>query len=99
MHKYRAVPTVIDGIKFASKKEARRYSELKLLERAGDIKNLKRQVRYKLNMPTVYVADFEYEWKHGGGKVTEDVKGYATREFKRKARLMKEQYGIEVKLS
>lgn len=96
-HKYGAVATVVDGIRFASKKEAKRYTELKLLEKAGHITNLKRQVRYKLQMETVYVADFEYEWKHGEGHVVEDVKGYATREFKRKAKLMKEQHGVNVR--
>lgn len=39
-HKYHAKPTTVDGIRFASKAEARRYSELRLLEKAGEIKNL-----------------------------------------------------------
>ena len=71
--KYGAVPTVVDGIRFASKAEAHRYQELKLLERGGRIRGLKLQPRYKLyalviNGPPadgkevcVYVADFEYE--------------------------------------
>jgi len=96
-HKFGAIPTVVEGIRFASKKEAKRWAELKLLERAGEIKNLKRQVRYKLTMETVYVADFEYEWKNGGGKVTEDSKGFATPLFRRKAKLMKQQHGVEVR--
>jgi hypothetical protein len=97
-NKYRAVPTVVDGIRFASKREAKRWSELKLLEQAGDIKNLRRQVRYKLTMPVAYVADFVYEWRHGATVVIEDAKGYATPLFKRKARLMKQQHNIDVKL-
>lgn len=95
--KYGAVSTVVDGIRFASKREAKRFAELKLLEKAGEIVNLKRQVRYKLQMETVYVADFTYAWKHGGGEVVEDVKGYRTRIYQRKARLMREQHGIHVK--
>jgi hypothetical protein len=47
-HKYRAVPTVIDGIRFASKKEAARYGQLKMLEKAGEIRNLTLQPVYPL---------------------------------------------------
>lgn len=96
-HKYGAVATTVDGIKFASKKEAKRWQELKLLEKAGHITNLKRQVRYKLQMETVYVADFVYDWTYGDGHVVEDSKGFKTREFKRKAKLMKQQHGIDVR--
>ena len=49
--KYRAVPTVIDGIRFASKAEARRYGELRLLEQAGEIRDLVRQPRFALYVP------------------------------------------------
>lgn len=48
-HKYGAKPTVVDGIRFASQKEARRYGELKLLEKAGEIWNLNLQPRYELS--------------------------------------------------
>lgn len=47
-HKYGAVKTEVDGIVFASKKEAKRYGELKLLLRAGHIRELKLQPRYAL---------------------------------------------------
>lgn len=46
--KYKAKKVEIDGIKFDSKKEARRYEELLILEQAGEIKDLKRQVKYIL---------------------------------------------------
>ena len=48
MHKYRAKPTEVDGIRFASQKEARRYQELKLLEKAGKIEGLELQPRFPL---------------------------------------------------
>lgn len=96
-HKYGAVATTVDGIKFASKKEAKRWQELKLLEKAGHITNLKRQVRYKLQMETVYVADFVYDWRFGEGQTVEDVKGFRTRDYRRKVRLMKQQHGIQVR--
>lgn len=44
--KYKAKKVEVDGIKFDSKREARRYEELLLLEQAGEIKDLKRQVKY-----------------------------------------------------
>ena len=47
-HKYGAKPTVVDGIRFASQKEAKRYQELKLLERAGEIEALELQPRFVL---------------------------------------------------
>lgn len=49
--KYRANPTVVDGVRFASAKEARRYGELKLLERAGEIEALELQPRFPLLVP------------------------------------------------
>lgn len=52
-HKYHAKRTVIDGIKFDSQKEAERWSELKLLERAGRIGELRRQVVYGLHAPVL----------------------------------------------
>lgn len=51
--KYRAKKVVVDGIEFDSKKEANRYSELKILERAGEIKNLQLQVPFEL-IPAQY---------------------------------------------
>lgn len=94
-HKYGAKRTEVDGISFASRKEARRYSELKLLERAGKIENLRRQVRFALVQTVVYIADFQYV--ENGEVVVEDVKGYRTAEYKKKRRLMIEQHGIEIK--
>ena len=70
-HKYGAIPTTVDGIRFASKAEARRYGELKLLEKAGEICDLVLQPSYTLQNAYThltegkqrelrYVADFEY---------------------------------------
>ena len=47
-HKYNAIPTTVDGIRFASKREARRYLELKLLQKAGHISDLELQPRFRL---------------------------------------------------
>jgi hypothetical protein len=52
-NKYQAIKTTVDGIEFDSRKEARRYQELLLLQRAGAIRNLQRQVKYVL-IPAQY---------------------------------------------
>jgi hypothetical protein len=100
--KYRNVPTEIDGIKFASKREAKRYCELKLLEKAGEIKDLRLQPRYPLTVNGLhvctYVADFEYSWTALPSTVTEDAKGVRTRDFINKAKLFHALYGREIQL-
>ena len=101
--KYHAQKTTVDGITFDSKKEAMRYQELRLLERAGEIKNLQLQVPYvliensKYGQAVRYFADFVYEEK--GQTVVEDCKGYRIDVYKLKKRLLAEKYGIEIKES
>lgn len=103
MSKYHNSKTVIDGIRFDSKKEANRYMELKLLERAGVIKELRRQVPYVLinrsryGRAIKYVADFVYY--EDDKLIVEDVKGVRTPVYRLKKRLMAEVHGIEVKES
>lgn len=101
--KYRAQPTVIDGIRFASKAEGRRYGELRLLEKAGRISELKLQPRYPLNgedgtKVATYVADFEYVDAFDGRVATEDVKGVVTPTFRLKQKLFESQYGRKIRL-
>lgn len=93
-NKYGATKTIVDGITFHSKKEAKRYGELKLLERADDICGLVLQPRYKLvvngQLICTYVGDFLYTQKHYNGtstQIVEDVKGHRTREYINKAKL------------
>ena len=85
--KYRNKKIVLDGITFDSKKEANRYAELKLMERAGEIKNLDVHVPFVLiptqrdeqgrvvELDVKYYADFIYNDK-AGKLICEDVKGY-----------------------
>lgn len=88
--KYKAKATVVDGKWFASKKEAKRYGELLLLEKAGIISNLKTQVRFPLNVNDekvcTYIADFTYF--ENGQTVIEDTKGFKTPLYKIKKKLM-----------
>ena len=62
--KYNAVKTSIDGHKFDSKAEAKRYTELKLLERAGEISNLELQPKYRCEISgkliCTVIPDFRY---------------------------------------
>lgn len=101
MTKYRAKPTTIDGIRFASKAEARRYQELKLLERAGEIHNLETHPKYTLSVNNqvicTYTADFRYE--ESGEAIVEDVKSRPTmtQVYRLKKKLMKAIYDIDIK--
>lgn len=103
-HKYHAKKTTIDGITFDSRKEANRYAELKLLERAGEIKNLRLQVPFTLQesftlhgkkyRPITYIADFVYE--QDGRTIVEDTKGMRTQVYKLKKKLFLARYGKQV---
>ena len=98
-NKYRAVPTIVDGLRFHSKGEAARWQELKLLERAGVIIELDRQVPYSLCVNGVdictYTADFAYFEKEE--RIVEDFKGFRTAEYRLKAKLMKALLGITIR--
>ena len=106
MNKYKNVKIVVDGIEFDSRKEAKRYSELKLLERAGEIQDLELQKEYilipsqKINgkvieRPVKYIADFVY--KENGKTVVEDTKGVRTAEYVIKRKLMLFMHNIQIK--
>lgn len=87
---------------FDSKREYQRWLDLKLLERAGKIRNLRRQVQYELipkigrMRPTYFVADFVYEEAPEWKEVVEDSKGYRNRLYMLKAKLMLFRHGIAV---
>lgn len=97
--KYGALPTMVDGIKFASKAEARRYGALRLLERAGEIHALTLQPVYRLHVDGVpvgkYIADFQY-YQRNGELVVEDVKGLPTPVYKLKKRIVEALYHISI---
>ena len=101
-NKYGAVRAEIDGRTFASKKECRRYSELRLLERAGVIRNLELQKKYPLIVNDVkvatYLADFVYWHCETKQQIIEDVKSVATRTpvYRLKAKLMSALYNITI---
>lgn len=91
--------TEVDGIAFDSRAEARRYGELKLLERGGAIGGLRVQVPYPVVVNGIrickYIADFVYV--EAGAEIVEDVKGYRTAVYRLKKRLVEACYGLKVK--
>lgn len=91
--KYRAKPKIVNGIRFASQREAKRYSELKLLERLGEIHDLQLQPRFPLkvdgSLVCTYVADFSYRNAKDSAWIIEDSKGFRTEAYKIKAKLLK----------
>lgn len=109
--KYNATKLTVDGEKFDSKKEYKRYLALKEMEERGELSELRRQETFvligsqkvegeKTMLPVKYVADFVYI-DRDGNKVVEDVKGYrgggAYAVFKIKKKLMYFVHGIYVK--
>lgn len=95
-HKYHARRVEIDNISFASQKEANRYLDLKLAERAGQIKDLKLQPAFILqpnftdragnkHRAITYRADFQYT--ENDRVIVEDTKGYETEIWKLKKKM------------
>ena len=107
--KYGNKRIVMDGEHFDSLKEAARYQELKLLERAGEIRELKRQVPFVLipvqkddkgkviERELKYIADFTYIERGKLVRTVEDVKGMRTEVYKIKRKLMLYRNGIRIK--
>jgi len=93
--KYGNRRTFVDGQLFDSAKEAERYSELQLLCKAGDICGLCLQVPFRLPGKVTYIADFVYYDLKRMEFVVEDTKGFRTKEYQIKKKLMRE-IGIEI---
>ena len=105
--KYHNKKVAKDGRTFDSKHEAGRYTELKLLHRAGEITDLRCQVKFLLipaqyddgkciERSCIYIADFTYRDKEGD-LVVEDAKGLKTDVYRIKKKLMLQNYGIKIK--
>ena len=115
--KYGNKKTTVDGITFDSLKEAKRYKELSLMQRAGMIQDLQMQVKYILipaqrepdtvgarggvhkgkliERECTYVADFVY--KENGQTVVEDTKGFRTKDYLLKRKMLLFFHGIKIK--
>lgn len=101
--KYNNQKTVIGDVEFDSVKEAKRFMQLSHWQHIGAISNLELQVPYELNTGGThslkYVADFVYTDNVINEVIVEDTKGMVTTLFKKKKRLMKKLYNIDVKIS
>lgn len=99
--KFGNIPTVVNGVRFDSKREAARYVDLCWLEKAGQIEGLRLQPKYPLvvngQQVAIYRGDFEYH--EGGVKILEDVKSVATRTptYRLKAKLIQALYGLTIR--
>ena len=107
MSKYHSRKITVDGITFDSHREARRYQELQLLLRAGEISQLEMQKKYTLipaqkkpsggtERACTYTADFVYRDKTGR-EIVEDSKGMKTQQYIIRRKLMLQVHGIEVR--
>ena len=100
--KYRNTPVIVEGVSYASKKEARRAGELQLLQLAGEITDLVAQPVFPIVINGVkvckYIADASY--KRDGVLIVEDTKSEITRKnpvYRLKNKLMKAVHGIDIK--
>lgn len=111
-NKYSAVREVVDGHTFPSRREARRYRQLKLMTQAGEIEDLELQPKFPLEIngrPVLiksdgypngrrasYIADFRYRLTETGCTVVEDVKGMDTPVSRLKRAFVEAQFGIQI---
>jgi hypothetical protein len=90
----------VAGQVFDSRREAARFRDLQLLERAGQIRALERQPAYPITVAgqriAVYRADFRYVDCQTGEVVTEDTKGVRTQIYRLKKKLVEAQYRIRI---
>jgi hypothetical protein len=97
--KYGAKRTTVDGVTFASKREAKRYGELKALQDAGVISRLELQPAFPLVVAEVvvgvYKADFAYV--ENGRRVIEDVKGVRTPVYRLKKRIVEAYHKVTIR--
>jgi len=106
INKYRNIKVSVDGIKFDSKREAKRYCELKTLLITGIIRGLELQKKFELqasfkfNDKTIrsinYVADFYYYDNEKKCYAVEDTKGFKTKEYLIKKKMFMYKYQLEI---
>lgn len=111
-NKYHAKKVEVEGIKFDSLREARRWMDLRMMEKAGMIKDLRRQVAFEL-IPSQPVIDPEtgkkikterpvkyiadFVYLENGRAVVEDTKGMRTKDYIIKRKLFLQKFGIAIR--
>jgi hypothetical protein len=101
-NKFHARKCTVDGHEFDSRREARRYQALRLLEQAGEIRDLELQPPFVIHSVAggavcTYIADFRYLDVRTGHMVVEDVKGVRTPVYRLKRKFVQAEYGISVR--
>lgn len=96
--KYGNRKTEVDGFVFDSKREAERYSELKLLEKAGVIQSLTLQPKFEVKVNGKHICNYfaDFEYMENGKLIREDVKGVRTDVFILKKKLVEALYDITI---
>ena len=94
-HKYKARVVVADGIRFSSKKEAKYYGDLQLAQKSGELLYFLRQTTFDLPGGIRYRVDFVEFWENGEIRYI-DVKGYRTKEYIIKKKLVESLYPIKI---
>lgn len=106
-NKYGAHATMVRGQRFDSKLEAKRFKELCLLERAGEVLYFQRQVPFDLSGGVKYRCDFMVVRQVGSGTIPpaiavtityEDCKGYETQAGKNKIKQVEDLYPVKIEL-
>lgn len=101
MGKYGNYECVVEGERFDSIREALRWQELRMMEKAGEISGIERQVTYELipkqpgERAVKYIADFRYKDRNGL-TVVEDAKGMKTKDYIIKRKLLLYMHGIKI---
>lgn len=97
-NKYKNEPVIVEGVKFASRKEAKVYTDLRFRLIAGEIKNLRRQVPYALVVNGIHIADYiaDFVFEEGARTVVMDPKGVRTPAYRLKKKLMLACHSVEV---
>jgi hypothetical protein len=81
-----------------SKREAKRLRDLRLRQRAGQISDLRTQVKYSLDVNGHHICDYfaDFVYLENGVKIVADAKGIKTPVYKLKKKLMKAIHAIEI---
>lgn len=104
MLKFRNRPCEVEGIWFQSTAEAKRYCDLRILERAGKIRDVQRQVPFELHTPNTarylgkHLVDFAYTEVESGERIYEEVKGVDHRFGAWKRAHVEGQYRITIRV-
>lgn len=96
--KYGNRKKVIDGIEFASTKEALRYQDLALMQSGGQINMLRRQVPYPIYIKGQKICDWlaDFVYLENGRVIVEDSKGHKTDVYKLKKKMVEAEYGFRI---